>query len=175
LNAERRKKNVASCEHRTSSGRRTALREAYCVVLDDEGWHRGDWHYGVAGGGTPRAANAGHLATDEAHARDGRSHHFICCMPSNRARTVFALRRPRHAVGFALPSPISKSCASIWMATRAPAHSADFEPQLEFDRSCRLRSHARPLPGALLLEPLAWRIANQFSPSRVRLMRLPQP
>ncbi len=75
-----------------------ALREAYCVVLDGEGWHRGRHrHHRVAGRRTPRAADAGHFARRRRSAWIGAFDHRVSSVARDRivSRAIFALWRTR--------------------------------------------------------------------------------
>jgi len=170
LNAERQEEErriMASIERRLEE--EPALREAYCVVLDDEGWHRG-----VIGITASRVVERHGRPTlvisrdgTKPTARDGRSHHFICCMPSNRAPNCFrATAATRTRWVLRCPAPISKSCASIWMATRAPGSLPPISNRnWSSIASCRLAKSRQTFTRRFFCSnPLAWRIANQFSP-----------
>jgi len=170
LNAERQEEErriMASIERRLEE--EPALREAYCVVLDDEGWHRG-----VIGITASRVVERHGRPTlvisrdgDEAHGsgRSIPSFHLLHAIES--CPELFSRYGGHaHAVGFALPAPISKSCASIWMATRAPAHSRRFRTATGVrSRAAAWRKSRQTFTRRFFCSnPLAWRIANQFSP-----------
>src|SRR6202047_2214051 len=120
-----------------------AVREAYCVVVDGENWHRG-----VIGITASRVVERHGRPTliisrdgDEAHGsgRSIPSFHLLQALES--CPELFSRYGGHaHAVGFALPSAnIEKLRQHLDIHARARLTPADFEPQLEFDRELALR------------------------------------
>jgi len=157
-----------------------ALREAYCVVVDGEGWHRG-----VIGITASRVVERHGRPTlvisregDEAHG-SGRSiaaFHLLHAIES--CPELFSRYGGHaHAVGFALPSAnVEKLRENLDQYARARLTPADFEPQLEFDRELPLREVTPELSQALvLLEPFGMENREPvFAARAVRLMAPPQ-
>jgi single-stranded-DNA-specific exonuclease len=181
LNAERQEEErriMDSIERRLEA--EPTLREAYCVVLDGEGWHRG-----VIGITASRVVERHGRPTliisrtgDEAHG-SGRSipaFHLLQAIES--CPELFSrLGGHAHAVGFALPSAnIEKLRQRLDVYARARLTTADFEPQLEFDRELSLREVTPELYQALLLlEPFGMGNSEPvFAARAVRLMAPPQ-
>jgi single-stranded-DNA-specific exonuclease len=157
-----------------------ALREAYCVVLDGEGWHRG-----VIGITASRVVERHGRPTlvisrdgDEAHGsgRSIPSFHLLHAIES--CPELFSRHGGHaHAVGFALPSAnIEKLRRHLHDYARARLTPADFEPQLEFDRELPLQDVTPELHQALLLlEPFGMENREPvFAARAVRLMSSPQ-
>lgn len=157
-----------------------ALREAYCIVLDGESWHRG-----VIGITASRVVERhGRPAlilsreADEAHGsgRSIRNFHLLEAIES--CPELFSRYGGHaHAVGFALPSAnIQKLREHLDTYARARLTPADFEPQLEFDRDLPLREITPELYRSLqLLEPFGMGNAEPtFTAKGVRLMTPPQ-
>jgi len=156
------------------------LREAYCVVVDGEGWHRG-----VIGITASRVVERHGRPTlvisregDEAHG-SGRSiaaFHLLHAIES--CHELFSRYGGHaHAVGFALPSAnVEKLRERLDGYARARLTPADFEPQLEFDRELPLREVTPELQRALLLlEPFGMENREPvFAARAVRLMAPPQ-
>ena len=157
-----------------------ALREAYCVVVDGEGWHRG-----VIGITASRVVERHGRPTlvisregDEAHG-SGRSipaFHLLHAIES--CHELFSRYGGHaHAVGFALPSAnVEKLREHLDGYARARLTPADFEPQLEFDRELPLGEVTPELHQALLLlEPFGMENREPiFAARAVRLMAPPQ-
>jgi single-stranded-DNA-specific exonuclease len=157
-----------------------ALREAYCVVLDGEGWHRG-----VIGITASRVVEKYGRPTliisrerEEAHG-SGRSiaaFHLLKALES--CPELFSRYGGHaHAVGFALPSAnIEKLRQHLDGYARSRLTEADFEPQLEFDRELPLGEVTPELHQALLLlEPFGMDNREPIFAARgVRLMGPPQ-
>ena len=135
-----------------------ALREAYCVVVDGEGWHRG-----VIGITATRVVEKYGRPTlvisreaEEAHG-SGRSipaFHLLNALES--CPELFSRYGGHaHAVGFALPSAnVQKLREHLDQYARACLTLADFEPQLEYDRELPLDQVTPELQRAVaLLEP----------------------
>jgi single-stranded-DNA-specific exonuclease len=170
LNAERQEEErriMESIERRLEE--EPALREAYCVVLDGEGWHRG-----VIGITASRVVERHGRPTlvisregDEAHG-SGRSipaFHLLHAIES--CHDLFSRYGGHaHAVGFALPSAnVEKLREHLDGYARARLTPADFEPQLEFDRELPLAKSRRNFTRRCFCwNPLGWRIASPFSP-----------
>ena len=157
-----------------------ALREAYCVVVDGEGWHRG-----VIGITASRVVERHGRPTlvisregEEAHG-SGRSipaFHLLHAIES--CHELFSrCGGHAHAVGFALPSAnVEKLRKHLDDYARARLTLADFEPQLEFDRELPLGEVTPELHQALvLLEPFGMENREPvFAARAVRLMTPPQ-
>jgi single-stranded-DNA-specific exonuclease len=157
-----------------------ALREAYCVVVDGEGWHRG-----VIGITASRVVERYGRPTlvisregDEAHG-SGRSipaFHLLHAIES--CPELFSRYGGHaHAVGFALPSAnVEKLRQHLDAYARARLIPADFEAQLEFDRELPLGEVTPELHQALLLlEPFGMENREPiFAARAVRLMAPPQ-
>jgi single-stranded-DNA-specific exonuclease len=157
-----------------------ALREAYCVVVDGEGWHRG-----VIGITASRVVERYGRPTlvisregDEAHGsgRSIPSFHLLHAIES--CHELFSRYGGHaHAVGFALPSAnVGKLRQHLDGYARARLTPADFEPQLEFDRELPLGEVTPELHRALLLlEPFGMENREPiFTARAVRLMAPPQ-
>jgi single-stranded-DNA-specific exonuclease len=181
LNAERQdeeRRIMDSIFHRLDE--EPALREAYCVVVDGEGWHRG-----VIGITASRIVERHGRPTlvisrdgDEAHG-SGRSiaaFHLLHAIES--CPELFSRYGGHaHAVGFALPSAnVEKLRQHLDQYARARLTPADFEPQLEFDRELPLGEVTPELHQALLLlEPFGMENREPvFAARAVRLMTSPQ-
>jgi single-stranded-DNA-specific exonuclease len=181
LNAERQEEErriMDNIERRLEE--EPALREAYCVVLDGEGWHRG-----VIGITASRVVERHGRPTlvisregDEAHG-SGRSipaFHLMHAIES--CHELFSRYGGHaHAVGFALPSAnVEKLREHLDGYARARLTAADFEPQLEFDRELPLGEVTPELHQALLLlEPFGMENREPiFAARAVRLMAPPQ-
>jgi single-stranded-DNA-specific exonuclease len=162
-----------------------ALREAYCVVLDGEGWHRG-----VIGITASRVVDR-HGRPTLVISRDGGSRDGGEAYGSGRSIPAFHLLDAlelcpelfsrygghAHAVGFALPSAnIEKLREHLDRYARARLTPADFEPQLAFDRELPLGEVTPELHQALvLLEPFGMENREPIFAARgVRLMAPPQ-
>ena len=157
-----------------------ALREAYCVVVDGEGWHRG-----VIGITATRVVERYGRPTlvisreaDEAHG-SGRSipaFHLLDALES--CPELFSRYGGHaHAVGFALPSANVETLREhMDTYARARLTVADFEPQLEFDRELPLDEVTPELQRTLaLLEPFGMENSEPiFTAKAVRLMQPPQ-
>jgi single-stranded-DNA-specific exonuclease len=181
LNAERQEEErriMDNIERRLEE--EPALRDAYCVVLDGEGWHRG-----VIGITASRVVERHGRPTlvisregDEAHG-SGRSiaaFHLLHALES--CPDLFSRYGGHaHAVGFALPSAnVEKLREHLDGYARARLTLADFEPQLECDRELPLGEVTPELYQALLLlEPFGMENREPvFTAGAVRLMAPPQ-
>ena len=181
LNAERQEEErriMDSIERRLEE--EPALREAFCVVLDGEGWHRG-----VIGITASRVVERHGRPTlvisregNEAHG-SGRSisaFHLLQALES--CHDLFSRYGGHaHAVGFALPSAnVEKLRQHLDGYARERLTPADFEPQLEFDRELPLSEVTPELHHALLLlEPFGMDNSEPIFAARgVRLMSPPQ-
>ncbi|MFY9673910.1 MAG: single-stranded-DNA-specific exonuclease RecJ [Terriglobales bacterium] len=157
-----------------------ALREAYCVVVDGDGWHRG-----VIGITATRVVEKYGRPTlvisreaEEAHG-SGRSipaFHLLNALES--CPELFSRYGGHaHAVGFALPSAnVQKLREHLDQYARACLTLADFEPQLEYDRELPLDQVTPELQRAVaLLEPFGTENPEPvFTAKAVRLMQPPQ-
>jgi len=154
------------------------LREAYCVVLDGEGWHRG-----VIGITASRVVERHGRPTlvisregEEAHG-SGRSipaFHLLHAIES--CHELFSRYGGHaHAVGFALPSAnVEKLRVHLDDYARARLTPADFEPQLEFDRELPLGEVTPELHQALLLlEPFGMENREPIFAARGVLLMVP--
>ena len=181
LNAERQEEErriMDNIERRLEE--EPALREAYCVVVDGEGWHRG-----VIGITASRVVERHGRPTlvisregDEAYG-SGRSipaFHLLHAIES--CHELFSRYGGHaHAVGFALPSAnVEKLREHLDGYARDRLTPADFEPQLEFDRDLPLGEVTPELHQALLLlEPFGMENREPiFAARAVRLMAPPQ-
>jgi single-stranded-DNA-specific exonuclease len=181
LNAERQEEErriMDSIEQRLQA--EPALCEAYCIVLDGEGWHRG-----VIGITASRVVERHGRPTliisregDEAHGsgRSISSFHLLQALES--CPELFSRYGGHaHAVGFSMPSAnIDKLRQHLDTHARARLASGDFEPQLEFERELSLREITPQLHHALaLLEPFGMGNCEPiFAARTVRLMAPPQ-
>ncbi|MGA2203684.1 MAG: single-stranded-DNA-specific exonuclease RecJ [Terriglobales bacterium] len=181
LNAERQEEErriMVNIERRLEE--EPALREAYCVVVDGEGWHRG-----VIGITASRVVERHGRPTlvisregDEAYG-SGRSipaFHLLHAIES--CHELFSRYGGHaHAVGFALPSAnVEKLREHLDGYARDRLTPADFEPQLEFDRDLPLGEVTPELHQALvLLEPFGMENREPiFAARAVQLMAPPQ-
>jgi single-stranded-DNA-specific exonuclease len=181
LNAERQEEErriMDNIERRLEE--EPALHEAYCVVVDGDGWHRG-----VIGITATRVVERYGRPTlvisregDEAHG-SGRSipaFHLLNALES--CHELFSRYGGHaHAVGFALPcGNVQKLREHLDIYARARLTPSDFEPQLEFDRELPLEEVTPELQRALsLLEPFGMENPEPvFSAGAVRLMAPPQ-
>ncbi len=114
-----------------------ALREAYCLVVDGPGWHRG-----VVGIAATRVVERYHrpalvvsIEGDEAHGsgRSIPSFHLLEALES--CRQVFTrFGGHAHAVGFALPAArVPELRAALDTFARTRLTPADFVPELEIE------------------------------------------
>jgi single-stranded-DNA-specific exonuclease len=175
---EEERRIMESIEHRLEE--EPALRKAYCVVLDGEGWHRG-----VIGITASRVVEHHGRPTlvisregDEAHG-SGRSiaaFHLLHAIES--CHDLFSRYGGHaHAVGFALPSAnVEKLRQHLDGYARERLTLTDFEPQIEFDRELPLSEVTPELHQALLLlEPFGMDNREPiFAARTVRLMAPPQ-
>ena len=181
LNSERQdeeRRIMESIERRLEE--EPTLREAYCMVIDGEAWHRG-----VIGITATRVVERYGRPTlvisreaDEAHG-SGRSipaFHLLNAIES--CPELFSRYGGHaHAVGFALPcANVEKLREHLDNYARARLTTADFEPQLEFDRELPLDEVTPELQRALtLLEPFGMENPEPvFTAKAVRLMTPPQ-
>jgi single-stranded-DNA-specific exonuclease len=181
LNAERQaeeRRIMDSIELRLEE--EPALREAYCVVVDGEGWHRGV--IGITASRVVERHGRPSLVIsrdgDEAYG-SGRSipaFHLLNALES--CRELFSRYGGHaHAVGFALPGAnVERLRRRLDEYARARLTPADFEPQLEFDRELPLGEVTPELHQALvLLEPFGMENREPvFAARGVRLMAPPQ-
>ena len=157
-----------------------ALREAYCVVVDGEGWHRGV--IGITASrvvehhGRPTLIISREGAEAHGSGRSIPAFHLLHAIES--CHELFSrLGGHAHAVGFALPSAnVEKLRQHLDAYARARLTPADFEPQLAFDRELPLGEITPELHQALLLlEPFGMENREPiFAARAVRLMAPPQ-
>ena len=157
-----------------------ALREAYCVVVDGEGWHRGV--IGITASrvverhGRPTLIISREGAEAHGSGRSIPAFHLLHAIES--CHELFSrLGGHAHAVGFALPSAnVEKLRQHLDAYARARLTLADFEPQLAFDRELPLGEITPELHQALLLlEPFGMDNREPiFAARAVRLMAPPQ-
>jgi single-stranded-DNA-specific exonuclease len=181
LNSERQdeeRRIMESIERRLEE--EPALREAYCIVIDGEAWHRG-----VIGITATRVVERYGRPTlvisreaDEAHG-SGRSIPAFHLLNAIESCPELFLRYGghAHAVGFALPcANVQKLREHLDNYARERLTMADFEPQLEFDRELPLDEVTPELQRALtLLEPFGMENPEPiFTARAVRLMTPPQ-
>jgi single-stranded-DNA-specific exonuclease len=118
------------------------LRDAFCIVIDGEGWHRG-----VIGITATRVVERyGRPALvisrsgEEAHGsgRSIQAFHLLEALESC-AGLFTRFGGHAHAVGFSLPtSNLPELCARLDAHARARLTAADFEPMLNFDADLSL-------------------------------------
>jgi len=181
LNAERQEEErriMASIEQRLEE--EPSLRDAYCMVIDGDGWHRG-----VIGITATRVVERHGRPTlvisregDEAHG-SGRSipaFHLLNALES--CRELFSRYGGHaHAVGFSMPAAnVQKLREHLDQYARARLTPSDFEPQLAFDCELPLDQVTPELQRALcLLEPFGMNNPEPlFTARAVRLMAPPQ-
>jgi single-stranded-DNA-specific exonuclease len=157
-----------------------ALREAFCIVIDGEGWHRG-----VIGITATRVVERyGRPALvvsrdgEQAHG-SGRSIHAFHLLDALESCAGLFTRfgGHAHAVGFSLPAArVSELRAHLEDYARARLTLADFEPALNFDGELSLHHVTPELFHALQrLEPFG--VGNPqpvFAARAVRLMAPPR-
>ena len=181
LNAERQEEErriMDSIEHRLEE--EPALREAYCVVVDGDGWHRGV--IGITASRVVERHGRPALVIsrdgDEAHGSGRSIPAFHLLHAIEACSDLFSCYGGHaHAVGFALPSAnVEKLRAHLDSYARARLTPADFEPQLECDRELPLGDVTPELYQALvLLEPFGMENREPvFAARAVRLMAPPQ-
>ncbi len=114
-----------------------ALREAYCLVVDGPGWHRG-----VVGIAATRIVERYHrpalvvsIEGDEAQGSGRSVHAFHLLQALESCRQVFTrFGGHAHAVGFALPAArVPELRAALDAFARTRLTPADFEPVLELE------------------------------------------
>ena len=154
------------------------LRDAFCIVVDGEGWHRG-----VIGITATRVVERyGRPALvisrdgEEAHGsgRSIRAFHLLQAIESC-AGLFDRYGGHAHAVGFALPcSRVAELRAQLDAYAKARLKLEDFEPVLEFDAEIELEQVTPDLFHALrLLEPFG--MDNPEPVFAARKVRLSQP
>jgi single-stranded-DNA-specific exonuclease len=157
-----------------------ALREAFCIVIDGEGWHRG-----VIGITATRVVERyGRPALvisrsgEEAHGsgRSIRAFHLLNALESC-AGLFTRFGGHAHAVGFSLPATnLPELCARLDDYARARLTLSDFEPALDFDTELALDQVTPELFNLLQrLEPFG--VGNPqpvFAARAVRLMAPPR-
>ncbi len=181
LNAERQEEERRIMDN---IGRRLeeepALREAYCIVVDGDGWHRG-----VIGITASRVVEKYARPTLVISREEGEAHGSGRSIPSfhllnalESCHDLFSRYGGHaHAVGFALPSNnVQKLRDHLDSYARARLTLSDFEPQLEVDRELPLDEVTPELQRALcLLEPFGMENPEPvFTARAVRLMAPPQ-
>jgi single-stranded-DNA-specific exonuclease len=181
LNSERQGEERSILESITAKlEAEPALRDAYCMVIEGDGWHRG-----VIGITATRIVEKYGRPTlilsregEESHG-SGRSipaFHLLDALES--CHGMFSRYGGHaHAVGFALPSAnVEQLSAHLDAYARARLTLADFEPQLEFDAELPLENVTPELHRALsMLEPFGMDNPEPvFTARRVRLMAPPQ-
>jgi len=157
-----------------------ALREAFCIVVDGEGWHRG-----VIGITATRVVERYGRPTlvisreaDEGHG-SGRSIPAFHLLDALESCPNFFSRYGGHAqaVGFGLAcANVEKLRKHLDQYARERLTPADFEPQLEFERKLPLDEVTPELERAVcLLEPFGMENSEPvFTANAVRLMSPPQ-
>ena len=157
-----------------------ALREAFCMVIDGDGWHRG-----VIGITATRVVERYHRPAivisrdgDEAHGsgRSIRPFHLLNALESC-SELFTRYGGHSHAVGFTLLSMrVPELCRRLDQYARARLTLADFDPALELDAQLRFDQITPQLFQAVQqLEPFG--VGNRepiFAASNARLMTPPQ-
>jgi single-stranded-DNA-specific exonuclease len=159
LNSERQdeeRRILESIEQRLAE--EPALREAYCVVVDGDNWHRGV--IGITATriveryGRPTLVISREAVEAHGSGRSIPTFHLLNALES--CPELFSRYGGHaHAVGFALPcANIDKLRGHLDVYARERLTPADFEPQLQFDRELPLEEVTPDLHRALcLLEP----------------------
>ncbi|MBZ5704496.1 MAG: single-stranded-DNA-specific exonuclease RecJ [Acidobacteriia bacterium] len=157
-----------------------ALLDAYCLVIDGDGWHRGV--IGITATRVVERYNRPALVIsrdgDEAHG-SGRSipaFHLLNALESC-APLFTRYGGHAHAVGFALPAArLPELCTSLDTYARARLTLADFEPSLRLDAELPLDQVTPELFQALRrLEPFGMSNPEPaFAAHNVRLMAPPR-
>jgi len=157
-----------------------ALREAYCVVVDGDGWHRGV--IGITATrvveryGRPTLVVSREGEESYGSGRSVPAYHLLDALES--CRELFSrFGGHAHAVGFAMPSVnVQKLREHLDTYARARLTLADFEPQLAYDRELPLDEVTPALHHALnLLEPFGMDNPEPvFAARGVRLITPPQ-
>lgn len=181
LNADRQdeERRMMNCIEQRLDGD-PALREAYCMVVDGEGWHRG-----VIGITATRVVErctrpAVIISREEEQAYgSGRSiaaFHLLEALES--CHELFSRYGGHaHAVGFSMPAcNVETLRQHLDRYARARLTPRDFEPQLEFECELPLDEVTPELQYALtFLEPFGMENAEPvFTARAVRLMAPPQ-
>jgi single-stranded-DNA-specific exonuclease len=157
-----------------------ALREAFCMVIDGDGWHRG-----VIGITATRVVERYHRPAivisrdgDEAHGsgRSIRPFHLLNALESC-SELFTRYGGHSHAVGFTLPSArVPELSQRLDQYARARLTLADFDPALELDAQLHFDQITPELFQAVQqLEPFG--VGNRepiFAASNARLMAPPQ-
>src|SRR3984893_9643401 len=156
----------------------SALSDAYCIVLDGEGWHRG-----VIGITATRVVERYHRPTlvisrdgDQAFGsgRSIRAFHLLEAIES--CRDLFTRYGGHaHACGFAMPAAnVPQLRGHLDAFARARLTPADFEPALDFDAELALEQVTPELFQALhMLEPFG--VGNPEPVFVARAVRLTAP
>lgn len=178
LNADRQdeERRILECiEHRLTG--EPALREACCMVIDGDGWHRGV--IGItATRVVERYTRPAVIISREGEEAfgSGRSipaFHLLNALES--CRELFSrFGGHAHAVGFAMPAGnVPKLREHLDAYARTHLTPADFIPQLQFDRELPLDEVTPELQQTLsLLEPFGMENAEPiFTSKAVRLLR----
>ena len=146
------------------------LCDAYCIVVDGEGWHRG-----VIGITATRVVERYNRPTlvisrdgEEAYGsgRSIRAFHLLEAIES--CGSLFSRYGGHaHACGFAMPAAnVAELRTRLDAFARARLTPADFDPVLDLDAELNLdRSYARIISGAAACwNPTAWGIPSPYSP-----------
>ncbi len=180
LNADRQEEERRILQSITSNFEdRPALREAFCIVIDGEGWHRG-----VIGITATRVVERyGRPALvisrngEEAHGsgRSIRAFHLLNALESC-ARLFTRFGGHAHAVGFSLPAAnLPELRARLDEYARTRLTLADFEPSLNFDAELALDQVSPELFNLLQrLEPFGVGNPQPVFTARARLMASPR-
>ena len=158
-----------------------ALRDAYCVVVDGDGWHRGV--IGITATrvvekyGRPTLVISREAEEAQGSGRSIPAFHLLNALES--CPELFS-RYGGHAaaVGFALPcANIEKLRDHLDAYARARLTIVDFEPQLKFDRELPLEEVTPELHRTVcLLEPFGMENPEPiFTARAVRVIAPPQP
>jgi single-stranded-DNA-specific exonuclease len=177
LNADRQdeERRIIECIEQRLAGE-PAWREAYCMVVDGDGWHRGV--IGItATRVVERYTRPAVIISREGEEAfgSGRSipaFHLLNALES--CRELFSrFGGHAHAVGFAMPAAnVQRLREHLDTYARAHLTPADFEPQLEFDRELPLDEVTPELQQTLsLLEPFGMENPEPiFTAKAVRLL-----
>ena len=181
LNAERQdeeRRILESIDQRLAA--EPAMRDAFCIVVDGEGWHRGV--IGIAATrvvekhGRPALVISREADQAYGSGRSIEAFHLLNALES--CHGLFdRYGGHRHAAGFSLPSrKIETLRQRLDMYARARLTLADFEPRLEYDAELSLEEVTPEFYQSLcLMEPFGMENPEPvFVDRAVRLMAPPQ-
>jgi single-stranded-DNA-specific exonuclease len=159
-----------------------ALKDAYSVVIEGEGWHRGV--IGIAATRvverTCKPALVLAIDGDEAHGSGRSIHafHLLDALESEHCRPLFTrFGGHSHAAGFAMPATnVAALRAALDAYARTKLTVADFVPQLRVDAEVRLEELTREwIDCVSLLEPFGMGNAQPvFVARNLKILQAPK-